>query len=159
MLTRVDVEFIVFTFIISQTLMTKEDTGVPVILRLEVNDGKRKEMWNLSRKSQWERIFEVPNSYWKQGEKIGSLLKSKGFLVILWGSAKLEVKASRVIHDAFFGHELWGWELGVLVCCQEENSQVDREKLCWEKSQHLKDQIAIWGLREVGLNSQTWLFV
>lgn len=40
MLISVDMGFIVFTFIISQTLMTKEDTGVPVILRLEEKDGE-----------------------------------------------------------------------------------------------------------------------
>lgn len=136
MLISVDVEFIVFTFIISQTLMTKGDTGVPVILRREENDGElwgKKERWDFLRKSQKERIFEVPSSYWKWREKTGSLLKSKGFLVILWGSAKLGVKA-KVVHEALVLN--CGVELEILVYCQEENSHVHWEKSSWKKSQH-----------------------
>lgn len=57
--------------------------------KMMVNLRKRKKMWNFSGKSHWERILEVPNSHWKQREKTESLLKSKGFLVIWWGPAKL----------------------------------------------------------------------
>lgn len=46
-------------------------------------------MCKFSGKICWERILEVPDSHWKQREKTGSLLKSKGFLVIWWGPAKL----------------------------------------------------------------------
>lgn len=56
--------------------MTKEDTGVPVILRLEEKDG---EWWEKEgnvkplKKEPMGKDFEMPSNYWKPREKTRSL--------------------------------------------------------------------------------------
>lgn len=115
-----------------------------------VNVEERQEMWNLSRKRWWERILEMTSSDWKQREKTVSLLKNKCFLVIWWGPEKLGAK-NRVFQEVLplncGGRSLrfWGTARRKIARCIGGSCT-------GESPQILKDKVAIWSLREVGLH-------